>query len=172
LYNYQHTIRQLKRILPTKQPIIQASPDLRPSAVAILLLDQGGEAHLVMTRRADTLRLYPGRLTFPGGSYEATDASLEAAMKREVFEEIGVSSVDIEVIGRLDDRIAKQYCMTPFVAELLRYQCRIDTNEVAEVRAVPLSTLAHREEDPTLSSLITPQTNLMIEQLFSLLASE
>lgn len=60
-----------------------------PSAVLVAVFEEEGEARVLLTRRAVTLRTHRGQVSFPGGRLEADEDPVAAAL-REAFEEIGL----------------------------------------------------------------------------------
>ena len=98
-----------------------------------------GERFLVIVR-ADDIKDAPGALVFPGGKVEIRDGPndvLEAAVRREVLEETGITvSPDLEYVRSLfyalDD--GSPVIDTLFLGLYLKGEPHItDTNEVAEV---------------------------------------
>lgn len=60
---------------------------------------------LLLTRRAEHLKVHPGEISFPGGAVEAGDESLLDTALRETGEETGISANLIEplgIVGELD----------------------------------------------------------------------
>lgn len=133
--------KSLERILPVK-------PDsLRPAAVLIALVDRGDSLHVLLTKRAAHLKHHPGQVSFPGGKYEPSDASLSYTAVREACEEVGLKETEIKVVGELPalPTISK-FAVTPFIAFVdPNYSIELDENEVAEVFEVPASFLFSRE---------------------------
>ena len=81
-----------------------------PDAVAAALVavfEEGGEARIVLIRRALRLPLNPGEMAFPGGMVEAGETMVEAAL-READEEVGLPPEAVEVVGWLDVVTGKQ----------------------------------------------------------------
>ena len=73
------------------------------AAVLAPVLTREGEAYILFTKRAEHLGEHPGQMSFPGGSREPEDGSLEATALREADEEIGLRAAEVTVAGRLDD---------------------------------------------------------------------
>ena len=73
---------------------------LREAAVLIPVVDRGGEAMVLLTKRAEVLRNHSGQVAFPGGRIDPDDASPEEAALRETMEEIGLDRDFIEIVGR------------------------------------------------------------------------
>lgn len=77
------------------------TPDgIRPAAVLVGLLDDGGVPALLLTRRSQVLRHHRGEVSFPGGRLEPGEQPEEAAV-REAGEEIGLPSSSVRILGRL-----------------------------------------------------------------------
>ena len=108
------------------------------------LREWDGACHLVLTKRSDDLEYHKGQVSFPGGAWEETDSDLAATAVREAFEEIGVRSADIEVLGALDDQltISSKFVVTPYVAALSNpVEFRLNHREVQELLEVPVKAL-------------------------------
>ena len=79
-------------------------PDSDPRRGAVLMLfgegPQGPE--LLLTERAHDMRSHPGQVSFPGGSLDAGENVVEAAL-REAEEEVGVEPSSVTVFGRLPE---------------------------------------------------------------------
>lgn len=121
-------------------------PDARKSAVLLALFLQGGETHLAFIRRASTLRSHSGEIAFPGGAYDAADASLVATALREAWEEIGLVPERVEVLGLLSPvfTVISNFLIAPVVAYLPSGPglLSVQAAEVAEVLLLPLGALA------------------------------
>ena len=74
----------------------------RQAAVQILLAGEDGGLEVLLTRRADNLRLHAGQVSFPGGKPEADDASPAAVAARECEEEVGLDRHLIRPLGYLE----------------------------------------------------------------------
>jgi 8-oxo-dGTP pyrophosphatase MutT (NUDIX family) len=81
--------------------IFDGYPYRRPAAaVLVALFEDGGEARVVLTRRAGHLRAHRGEVSFPGGQLDEGE-SPESGALREACEEVGILPESVEVIGRL-----------------------------------------------------------------------
>ncbi len=114
---------------------------LRPSAVLIPILRHAEGDTIVLTRRADTLRHHTGQISFPGGRRDEGDASLADTALREAFEEVGLPSSQVELLGYLDDYpTLTGYRITPVVGLVTPpFSPQPDPGEVAEVFELPLA---------------------------------
>ena len=136
----------------------------RPAAVAaVLLADEAGRACFVLTRRATTLRDHKGQWALPGGRIDAGE-SPEAAVRREIEEEIGLALDGEAVLGTLDDYGTRSgFIITPFVIWAGAVD-RFHPNpaEVAAVYRVPLADL----DAPDVPRFITiPESERPVIQL-------
>lgn len=105
--------------------------------------DNVGEIGVLLTQRTEHLTVHAGQISFPGGRAEPEDADATATALRETFEEIGLVSAQIEVLGAMPTlATGTGFIITPIVA-LVRpsFELRIEPNEVAEVFEAPLSFL-------------------------------
>ena len=126
--------------------IDQAAPQARAAAVLAPLYALEGRPHLLFTRRSADLTVHKGEISFPGGSRDPTDNSLEQTALRETYEELGVAPASVEVIGALPPVLAavSNFFVTPFVGWLGEGLLSLHPNpyEVAEVIEAPLQALA------------------------------
>ncbi len=115
---------------------------LRDSAVLAILVERQDEDRLIFNRRRDDLPYHPGQICFPGGAREGTEDAVACAV-RETCEEMGLSPGDLEVLGRMPDRVSiAGFLVTPFVARLRGAPSyRAAAEEVAEVFEVPVALL-------------------------------
>lgn len=114
--------------------------ELRPAAVLVGLLERAGEAHVLLTRRSENLRVHSGQYAFPGGARDADDADAVATALREAHEEIGLRPGDVRVLGLLDDHpTITGYVVTPVVGWVPHpYEYAPSPHEVALVAELPL----------------------------------
>ena len=112
------------------------------AAVLAPVLTRDGEAYVLFTKRADHLGEHPGQMSFPGGSREPEDGTLEVTALREADEEIGLRAAEVTVVGRLDDiQTVTGYSVRPFVGQAPDREYDPDEREVAEVVTLAVSAL-------------------------------
>jgi 8-oxo-dGTP pyrophosphatase MutT (NUDIX family) len=116
----------------------------RQAAVLVPLFEEGGEARVILTRRAATLRSHTSEVSFPGGHVEPGDETLVATALREAWEEVALDSSTVEVIGSLGSltTVSSSALITPFVGLLpARPTLQASPDEVEKVLDVALAEL-------------------------------
>ncbi|MBV9309333.1 MAG: CoA pyrophosphatase [Solirubrobacterales bacterium] len=114
------------------------------AAVLVPIYLDGGEPHLVFTKRRENLRRHAGEISFPGGRYDEGEVDLRATALREAKEEIGLPPDGVEIVGALQPTptIATGYAIYPFVGLIEPgREWTISAREVAEVLELSLSEL-------------------------------
>jgi 8-oxo-dGTP pyrophosphatase MutT (NUDIX family) len=140
-------------------PAVDRGPRIagsRAAAVLVPLFEAGGEAHVVLIKRPETMPSHRGEIAFPGGKFEdGVDADLRATALREAHEEVGLAPGNVEVVSRLDGigTVATRFTITPYVGFLPgpgRPSLEPNPREVVRILEVPLSELldpaVYREE--------------------------
>jgi 8-oxo-dGTP pyrophosphatase MutT (NUDIX family) len=124
-------------------------PDpLRKAAVMLALMQRETtkgmfELDLLLTRRNANLREHSGQIAFPGGRVDASDASDEAAALREAFEEVGLPTHQVQIIGQLSRYVTGTgFDIAPVVGIVKEpFVANMSEGEVSEVFRVPLAFL-------------------------------
>lgn len=114
---------------------------MRDAAVLIGVVEDD-EAHVILTKRQDSLRKHSGQIAFPGGKIDG-DEGAEFAAVREAEEEIGLARNFVDVIGTMPQiPVLSGFRITPVLATV-RPGFTLDPNpdEVEHVFQVPLSFL-------------------------------
>ncbi|WP_410498277.1 CoA pyrophosphatase [Chitinibacter sp. S2-10] len=116
---------------------------LRSAAVLIGLVLRPDFVAVLLTRRADHLKVHAGQVSFPGGAIEERDADVVAAALRETHEEVGIPAAMIKPLATLGEyHTISGYCVTPVLALIdPAYPQNPDPNEVADVFELPLPIL-------------------------------
>lgn len=138
---------------PAWQPDIEVerwyrAPDPVAAAVLVPLIMRDQPA-VLLTQRTSHLKKHAGQISFPGGRSEPTDADPVATALREAYEEVGLASARVEVLGSMPTyTTGTGFVVTPVVgviepaadeAERLRLQA--DPSEVDDIFEVPLGFL-------------------------------
>jgi 8-oxo-dGTP pyrophosphatase MutT (NUDIX family) len=133
----------IKEALQAREPqVIEDKERLsRHAAVLIPMFKQDDDYRVLFTKRTNTVEAHKGQISFPGGRVDERDGSLLETALREAYEEIGLLSKDVMVLGRTDDMrtVASNYIVHPFVGFIPHpYSFEINTDEVAKLISVPL----------------------------------
>ena len=121
----------------------QARMGLKRAAVCVIVTGTaGGEAALLLTRRAAHLTTHAGQFALPGGRIDEGESPLEAA-RREALEEIGLALAPEAFLGRLDDYPTRSgFLITPLVAWLAAGAEPVaNPDEVETIYRIPLADL-------------------------------
>lgn len=113
----------------------------RHAGVLIPLFEDGGIYKILFTKRTDKLEEHKGQISFPGGSVDKEDVSVEETALREASEEVGISREDVEILGRIDDTLTlvSNFVVHPFVGLIpYPYDFIINNDEVERLIKVPL----------------------------------
>ena len=88
---------------------------------------------------------HPGQIAFPGGTKEAAESTPEETALRETEEEIGISSADVNILGRMSARdTATGYRVMPIVGLITPpVSLELAPSEVASVFEVPIEFIVN-----------------------------
>jgi len=114
------------------------------AAVLAVLFEEAGEARLILTRRASSLRSHRGEVSFPGGRLDPGEDARSAAL-REAHEEIGLNPAQVRVEGWIHPvlTVVSASLIMPIVATVpSRPHVVASPAEVERVFDVPLRDLA------------------------------
>jgi 8-oxo-dGTP pyrophosphatase MutT (NUDIX family) len=141
-------LRELAATAKTMEvPPLIAPPEHggKPSAVLILFADGPGGPDLLFIQRSQELRLHPGQPAFPGGSIDAGEGPVAAAL-REAAEEVGVDPDGVDVVGMLPEVYIERtgFRVVPVLGWWRQPSvvAPVDAGEVAAVERVGLAELA------------------------------
>ena len=74
----------------------------RTGAVLVPMMIYSGSIRIMFVRRQSFLRRHPGEIAFPGGQKDFDDITPVDTALREMEEETGIYSSDIDIIGLMD----------------------------------------------------------------------
>ena len=134
----------------TKKTIVD--DNFKPSGVLLPLFYKNDKCHILFTKRTEDVQHHKGQISFPGGAYDEGDETLMATALRECYEEVGIKSEDVEILGELDDVVTTtRFVISPFVGFIpYPYKFNMNANETDELIEVPIQALLdekiYREE--------------------------
>ena len=115
---------------------------LKLAGVMVLVYSKEDVYHMMFNRRSHQVARHKGEIAFPGGGYEEDDSDLLETALRETYEEMGIRSKDITVLGELDDfKTITNYKVSPYVGSFVWPYDFKPNKEVAEVKEIPLGAL-------------------------------
>ncbi|KAI9151201.1 8-oxo-dGTP diphosphatase [Blastocladiella emersonii ATCC 22665] len=136
--------------LASTPPVRDAHPYPNKAAVLAGLVDctDAGLCFL-LTFRSAKLRDHAGEISFPGGKWDPTDATVESTAFREAHEEVGLAAGDLEYVTTLEPQISRVHSLVyPVVARLFPTErltaeavvqrLKLNRGEVAAAFLVPL----------------------------------
>ena len=136
----------------------QIPANARQSAVLCLLFPANEILHILLMKRREDNTAHSGQVSFPGGSYDRTDTSLQETALREAQEEVGVSPSSVDILGALTPLYipVSNFNVHPFVGYATqRPQYVLSSNEVSYTIEIPLHTLLNAETK-TQTDVVSP----------------
>ena len=112
----QYLMAPVSRLKAEQLPKENYNP--KKSAVLVLLFPEDETIKTVLIKRPVYDGVHSGQVAFPGGKFDDIDIELKQTALRETFEEIGVQSAEIEIIGQLTDLYINpsNFLVSPFIA--------------------------------------------------------
>lgn len=139
----QSVITTMRESLAINEPIVLRE-EYRQAAVLVPIVVGREEPAVLLTQRAQHLKLHPGESAFPGGKKDPEDENLLATALREAEEEIGLPPSKVEFLGCLDQHITRtDIIVSPHVgiiSEVIPLTANLD--ELNVIFKIPLSYLA------------------------------
>jgi 8-oxo-dGTP pyrophosphatase MutT (NUDIX family) len=120
------------------------NPDRRIAAVLMLVRLIEATPHMLFIRRSQKVSRHKGQISFPGGSKDSGDLSLEFTALREANEEMGIDPNSLRVLGSLPatDTVASNFLVHPYIAvphePAAHLVYRTDDYEVDAIIEIPL----------------------------------
>ena len=121
--------------------------DKRAAAVLFPFYWKNNKPWVLLTQRNKDLKHHSGQVSFPGGAFEVDDKHVRNTALRETFEEVGIPSSEINLLGYLDSLPSiSGFEVTPFVGFLSAgFEVVKDDREVHKVFGVPFSFFQNKE---------------------------
>jgi 8-oxo-dGTP pyrophosphatase MutT (NUDIX family) len=142
-------VRERCAALPPPQPPALEMPGSRPAGVLVPLFEREGEAHVVLTKRPETMPTHQGEISFPGGGLRpGVDATPRDAALREADEEVRLPPEAVDVVAELDTlaTVGSRFTIAPFVGIIDSLPPLVpNPREVVKILEVPLSELLDDE---------------------------
>ena len=137
------TIEFVKTALTNGSVTVLEDPNLKDSAVLLLLYPKDGEYCVLFNKRSMEVEFNKGEMCFPGGAKDPEDTDLMFTARREAHEEMGIRPEHISILGELDETSTRAgFRIHPYVGTIpYPYDFTPSTIEVAEVVEVPISSL-------------------------------
>jgi 8-oxo-dGTP pyrophosphatase MutT (NUDIX family) len=137
---------QVENMLLRTQPRRLSEGFAREAAVLMLIFECAAEPHFLLTLRTEEVSTHKGQISFPGGMHQAGE-SLEQTALRETYEEVGITSDRIRILGRFHDYLSITGDRVATFPAFIQgtFATAPQQGEVAEVLQVPWSVFA----DPT-----------------------
>jgi len=116
------------------------------------------ELYMLLMRRREDKKAHSGQVSFPGGSYDTTDADYKATALREANEELGIMSADVDILGALTSLYipVSNFNVYPYIGYAQkRPEYNLNEQEVSYTIEVPLDKLLHSERK-TIADVVSP----------------
>ena len=118
---------------------------LTQAAVLVPIINRRLGATVLLTERSKNLSDHPGQISFPGGRVDVADGNTTVTALREAEEEIGLSSVCVEIAGELDKYVTQTgFEITPIIGLVQPpFEIKLNTSEVVSIIEVPIELVAN-----------------------------
>jgi 8-oxo-dGTP pyrophosphatase MutT (NUDIX family) len=90
----------------------------RYAAILVLVQPLESGPNVLFIRRSQKVRTHKGQISFPGGSFDPEDVTLENTALREANEELGLEPEWLRIIGKLPatETVVSNFTVHPYVA--------------------------------------------------------
>ena len=140
----QHRMAPQPRSKPWKGSYDEPREDARQGGVLLLLYPDQEKFYLPLILRPTYKGVHSGQIALPGGALEDADEDLVQTALRETFEEVGVPSSQIQILGQLSPLyvFASNFLVQPVVGWTdTQPTFQTDPHEVAQLIKTPLGAL-------------------------------
>jgi len=146
-----------RKMLPFNRELT-ASPDeqtrVKHSSVLLLLFVEDSELKACLIKRPEHMKHHAGQIALPGGRIEKEETALETAL-RETWEEIGITSDQIEILGSLSELYVQvsRFQIHPFVGWLdKKPEYVINKSEVEKTISFPVKLINNSFDEVELNT--------------------
>ncbi|KAF0694973.1 Aste57867_14196 [Aphanomyces stellatus] len=148
-FSARHLDRIKKRLNRLPRQIAKMSQKRAAVVVPLCTMANDNSPHVIFTLRASHMRHHRGEVCFPGGMVDSSDMCIESTCLREMEEEVGVPSSQVNVLGilRCDwTNVASitGVAVTPVVGHIDSFdesKLNLNEDEVESLFTVPLALL-------------------------------
>ncbi|MGE0018525.1 MAG: CoA pyrophosphatase [Draconibacterium sp.] len=146
------------KMLPASRKLTAGPHELKNakhSGVMLLLLTVENELHALLIKRTEHMKYHAGQVAMPGGRVEPGETAMESAL-RETWEEIGINSDKIEILGKLSDLYVQvsRFVIHPFVGWIEDINTlNINKNEVEKIIAFPLKKMNTQIDETEINTI-------------------
>ena len=135
-------LEEITKKIEKTEKYIDGWETMKRASVAILLTEINGIPNIIFEVRGKNLREQPGDICFPGGKIDENETPKEAII-REIEEELGLYSENVEIIKELDTLIRYNGLIVhPFFGMVKDLsEIKLSENEVEELFYVPIDYL-------------------------------
>lgn len=140
------------------KPVLMSETSHSAAVLVLIMYDEHDNLFLVVTKRAANLATYAGDYSFPGGIRESIDSDLKMTMEREVQEELALKPDCYQMIGQINDFIARfGNLVRPFVATISQKEFekhhKNSQEEVAQIYYFPFDDVLKIESNESLARI-------------------
>ncbi|MEA3316473.1 MAG: CoA pyrophosphatase [Bacteroidota bacterium] len=116
------------------------------AAILLLLYPKDNNIYTILIKRPIYNGDHSGQISFPGGKYEHFDNNFKQTALRETYEEIGVPSSKINILGSLTQLSipVNNYKIYPFVGYSNKKPIFTPNHEVEKILEIDISTLSEK----------------------------
>ena len=119
---------------------------------SVLIIIYGENPFVIMKKKASTLKVHAGEISFPGGKWCEKDQDILETAIRETKEELCLDVSKEHVIGQLDSVITlnSKYRIIPFIAILDEIPSLTANSEVESILHIPLAPFLNTMDEDDL----------------------
>ena len=118
--------------------------DAKQASVGIILYHENNKLFFLLTKRTENVEHHKGQVSLPGGAIEKNESAIDASL-RETYEEIGINSSTLRILGQLSSLYTpvSHFNIHVFLwYSNTKPDINIDNNEVKKVYNISFDELA------------------------------